>query len=118
MTGMPPVDPCSMYSRCTPLSSLANAGAAVVLRSRFMRSPGNAKDAARMAHREHGRSCTELPRSVVRASPMLQGQQILHQVRLLIVAELEFHASVVVIDHVRQGCKTAVMIEAAFLMRE
>ena len=59
-----------------------------------------------------------LPWTRVARERRLKRQQILHQVRLLVIAELKIHTAGVVVDDVQQCGKAAIMIEPALLMRK
>ena len=56
------------------------------------------------------------PLDFPRPSTALERFEVLAQVAFLLVSQPQFEKLIVVIDHIRQRRKAAVMIEAAFLM--
>src|ERR1700680_2771657 len=48
----------------------------------------------------------------------LQRRQILHQIGFLIPAELQTHATVIVVHHIAQSLEAAIVIEPALLVRK
>jgi hypothetical protein len=56
------------------------------------------------------------PLDFSRHSTALERFEVLAQVAFLLVSQPQFEKLIVVLDHIRQGRKAAVMIEAALLM--